>query len=315
MARIFPGFAFIYSGGQTNTSPSLSIGGQASFAAERYLSSQTYTQLAQPGVQIVHAARNAAGTGTLSYIAATKTFTWLSPDGYSSEATATESGFYTVGSTLSGFLRLSVTYSSLPSSDFTASIPIAEAQGSLFGSPSATELTNGVTEYRCVYLINESVSNASGITVSFTDNAPQSTVLIGSLFDPVSRYGTPSSKMNSLSLLSPLTGTPFLTPCTDPMAAREQLIVKQRDAGPFFMYYPTDVVQSSNGIDEYVAPQLADRYDSTNLLAQVSWGTSLSWPYINPGKMVSFYVKRTFPPNPVVPTYEYVDFDMSVTVS
>ena len=67
--------------------------------------------------------------------------------------------------------------------------------------------------------------------------------------------------------------------------------------GPFLRaaYEPIKSAQVSDGALTQLASQLADENDSTNVLAAVSWGDTISWNTLAIGGFVSVWVKRHIP--------------------
>jgi hypothetical protein len=222
-------------------------------------------------------------------------------------------GWAAVGKTDTGYLRLYVT--SLPGSDQSQSITIANTLNSLFGAPAGNEITNGVTEYRALYLVNETSSTLVDIVMVLTQDTAASDVTIGSTFNPVSQYATPRIDALNFGYLNPTIGCAPYSTSLSALFPREQLVGRNGNYAPKFHYFPTDMTQSSDGTTVDVEIQLVNRYDPTGKLGGVLWGTSLSWGTILPNKMVSFWLRRVIPPNPTIPVSENVSLDITFVTS
>lgn len=315
MARASPVLTFLYSGGAGNANPDLSFGGPASQAAGKYPASQSYTASTIPGIEIIHAARNTAGSGTLEYVFSTNSVKWTDPTSNVSEVILSGDGVVAVGDSVTGYLRLRITAGSLPGSDQSQSITVAQVRDTLFTNPSSNELTSGVTDYRALYLSNEAGNDAISATLTLTDNAPESGITIGSTFIPASRYSTPEADaldfgtMNSLLSVAPYSTSLSAHFPRTTMGAGTQIMT------PASGYFPQSYAQNSNGVDEDIEVQLQDGKDSSGKLVNVEWGSSLFWDTIPAGRMVSFWIRRVVPPGPATPTVERALFDLDFTVS
>lgn len=140
------------SGGASNADPNASLGGVMS--STRVLSQSATLPSNITGVVIDDAAGNAEGAGTLAFTAATSELTWTPNGGTAGAAVAvTEDGKYTIKGS-AGYLLISVTVASLPGTDQTDSITIANLANKTFDDISKAESYYGDTEYRAFYLVN-----------------------------------------------------------------------------------------------------------------------------------------------------------------
>mgnify|MGYP000222731137 CR=1 FL=1 len=314
MANATSHLALLYSGGAGNSSPAFSIGGAASTTPARYIHSQTFTPSTISGLEITHAARNPDGVGSLSFVAANKSVVWQNPLGVSTTlALDLSQEWAAVGSTTTGFLRLRVSPEMLPVTDAVQAITVAQANHTLFGAPASNEITAGLTDYRCLYLWNQSPVALSSVNLVLTDMAPASAVQIGSTFNSISQYKTTSADGLDFGTIHPLGS---VAPYTVSLAGgfrRERLEAKTRAGTPTMAFFPPDYGQDSDGATKDVDVLLADSLDSTNKLSAVLWGTSLYWGTIGAGRMVSLWVKRALPPNPTLPVTETILFDITFT--
>lgn len=122
------------------------------------LLSQTATLSASiAGVTVIDAADNALGAGTLLWDASESAFYYTPPSGTIGSAVAVagtgEIAVRGAGSN-AGYIRLSITFGSLPASDATRTVTVANDAGELFDDVTKAEALVGATEYRCVYLKN-----------------------------------------------------------------------------------------------------------------------------------------------------------------
>jgi hypothetical protein len=146
---------FVHSGGTSNESPSADLGGAISTAANKRIKSQSSTTPNTiTGVVITDAFGNPEGVGSLQYTNSTKTLGWK-PFGqttYYGVAIPTN-GTYLIGSS-AGYLVVTVTYASLPSSDKVDSLTISNVQQNVFDNVTAAQALTGKTSYRCHYVLN-----------------------------------------------------------------------------------------------------------------------------------------------------------------
>lgn len=315
MARATDALTLLYSGGAGNTNPELSIGGIVSSAANKDVLSQTWTPSTITGITIVYATRNALGAGYLSYTASNNSLTWLTFAGASSTIALAGSGKAAVGNPITGFLTVDVSAGALPLSDTGQSIVIGNALDTVFGPPSASEILNGATEYRCFYLKNRSTADAVDVVATLTTSTPQSTVTMGSSFAPLSSYGTTGAEWYTFRGLNLATGRPALTKSLSALTPRERLTLTNQDGTPRFPFYPSAGSQVSDGVAVDVDVFLQDKYDTTNLLNAVEWGATLAWSSIPAGKMVSLWLRRVMPANPVIPTAENIGLDFQLILT
>lgn len=302
-----------YSGGSGNSNPLLSLGGVVSSAAGRFPLSQSFTASTIPGVSILHAAKNPDGTGQLNYYASTGRLEWVTPDADTYSVAISSSGSYAIGDTIQGFIRVEVVYSSLPSVDASCNISVLTAEDSLFTRPSLAELNTGVVEYRSLYLHNQSTSGAEDVVLTRILGQYGSQIEIGSSFAGRSYYSTSEKEEVNFRLFNPVMNKGTFSISSTAHINREQLVATNRTGEPLFNFFPSSPVQSSDGETYDVEPAIADIYDSTNTLSMVEWGNSIYWPFIAPGAMVSFWIRRTVPAGPYTPSTEKVQFDINFT--
>jgi len=122
------------------------------------LLSQTATlSSAISGVAVIDAADNALGAGTLRFDASEVAFYYTPPSGVEGAAVVVSgSGEIAVrgSGTNAGYIRLTITFGSLPVSDATRTVTITSDMAELFDDVTKSQALNGSTEYRCVYIKN-----------------------------------------------------------------------------------------------------------------------------------------------------------------
>jgi len=149
------------SGGLANTDPALSLGGIMAAASVR--SQLTALPTNVTGVTIVNAESNAFGglsgdNGTLTFTQVGSTLTWSAAGESSGLAVAVAAdGRYTLESGTTGHIVVDVVFASLPVADQTdADITVSANANGIFDDISKIESLNGMTDYRCLYVKNES---------------------------------------------------------------------------------------------------------------------------------------------------------------
>lgn len=145
------------SGGTGNTDPNASLGGDVS--TER-IQSQTATGISNvTGVAIDYAGGNATGNGTLTWTEPANTLTWTPPSGTIGTAVAIDiaaNAKYTIkgGGSNPGYINVSTTFGSLPTTTQSDTIACANVANELFDDVSKAESYTGDSEYRCWYYKN-----------------------------------------------------------------------------------------------------------------------------------------------------------------
>ena len=141
------------SGGTGNTDPNASLGGALS--SERVLSQSTTALTNVTGVTIEYAAGNPLGLGTLTYTASGQTLTWTAFSGGAGTAVAVGSnGKYTLFSGSGGFLSVDIVAASLPGSNQSDNVTIANIANETYDDVTKQESFSGDNEYRCFYFKN-----------------------------------------------------------------------------------------------------------------------------------------------------------------
>jgi hypothetical protein len=152
-------YVMYHTGGGSNSDPALSIGGAISSA--RVLNQSAAGLSLITGVTIDDATGNAVGNGTLTYATSGQTLTWT-PYG-SSSGTAVAVGtngkyFIQGGGTGAGGLAITVVAASLPGSNVSDTITIANQTEKMFKNLTKAETLAGVTKYHCFAVKNTHAS-------------------------------------------------------------------------------------------------------------------------------------------------------------
>jgi hypothetical protein len=153
---------FVHSGGASNVTPSADLGGAISTAGgKRILSQSSTTPNTITGVVITDAFGNPEGVGSLQYTNATKTLGWK-PYGQTTYygVSVSTNGTYLIGSS-AGYLVVTVTYASLPSSDKVDSLTISNVQQNVFDNVTAAQALAGKVSYRCHYVLNSHATDTA----------------------------------------------------------------------------------------------------------------------------------------------------------
>lgn len=204
-----------YSGGTANTSQSASLGGLMSTAGSSKVLSQTATRSVSNigGLTLDDAAGNAIGNGTLTYTNTGQTLQWTPPGGSIGAAVAIgTNGTYCIigGGTHGAYIIVTVVSASLPGSNQTDTVVIANRVNQTFSDLSKNDSYVGKTDYRCFYIKNNHATDSAldvGIWInSLTSGADE--IHIG--LDPV---GVGTSETKSVTGIT-RTGSTATATCT-----------------------------------------------------------------------------------------------------
>jgi hypothetical protein len=162
-----------HSGGTTNVDPLADLGGARSTASGKRVQSQTASALNNLAgfVTIDDAYGNPEGVGSLSFNSTTNQLGWkpYSLSTYYGVNIATP-GTYLIGSS-SGYLV--VTTTTPPVSDKLDSVTISNNQHNVFPIVSEANSLVGITEYRCLYVLNSSATDAAtDVRIWINSNTP-----------------------------------------------------------------------------------------------------------------------------------------------
>ncbi len=120
----------------------------------------TYKTTAITGVTLADAAGNGIGDGTLTYTHSSTSLTWVPNNGGAGTAVDVVTdgdGTYVIqGSSDGGFIDCTIVGASLPTSNTTVTVTIAEDMNEIYDDVTKDESDSGVTRYRCIYYKNNS---------------------------------------------------------------------------------------------------------------------------------------------------------------
>lgn len=117
------------------------------------------------GVSVLDAADALAGSGTLRYVGSTKAFYYTPPSGTEGLAvvpTGTGEIIVRGSGSQAGYLRLSITYGSLPGTSSTVTATITNDATEIFDDVTKQQAIDGLVEYRCVYFKNDAATSILG---------------------------------------------------------------------------------------------------------------------------------------------------------
>ena len=163
MAATLADLKIVHSGGAANVDPNADLGGAISTAGAKDILSQTATAPTTiTGVVIDDAAGNAEGDGTLFFDSTNTTLRWTPLNGTAGTAVdVSADGAYAIqGGSNGGLLKVTVTSASLPSSDQTNTITIANIANNMFDDVAKADAKAGDVEYRGWYWENDHASDA-----------------------------------------------------------------------------------------------------------------------------------------------------------
>lgn len=158
-------FKIYLSGGSSNADPDLSLGGVES-SVETGVQSVSWDASSMAGVTLVASGGNrTVSTGTLTFDFAATTLKY-SPPGFSSgtqntvdvsvDGTYVLYGEDSTDLTAVGSIEVTVVSASLPGSNDTKDVTSTDTANNLFDDVTDTQSTSGHTDYRCVYIDNDS---------------------------------------------------------------------------------------------------------------------------------------------------------------
>jgi hypothetical protein len=149
-------FIIRLSGGASNVDPLLSLGGVMSTVGGGRVLSQSDSGLTITGVAIDDAMGNTVGSGSLFFDQSANTLRWTPPGGSAgTPVDVTGDGVYAIqGGGDGGVLLVTITNASLPSSDSTNTIVIANNAEGILDDVTKAEAKAGEFDYRGLYFEN-----------------------------------------------------------------------------------------------------------------------------------------------------------------
>ena len=162
-----------YTGAGSNSTPSLSIGGDISSVQ---VLSQTVTGLTTlTGVTINQGLGNSEGTGTLTYTQSTGSLTWTPPSGSIGTAVvvSTNGDYFIQGGSNGGALAITVVAASLPTSNVSNTLTVTNLEEKFFSHTTKAESLAGVTKYHAFAIKNTHATDSMvAIKLWVAENTP-----------------------------------------------------------------------------------------------------------------------------------------------
>lgn len=153
----------VHSGGAANVDPNADLGGAISTAGAKDILSQSATAPTTiTGVTIDDAAGNDEGDGTLFFDSTNTELRWTPFNGTAGASVdVSVNGDYAIqGGNNGGLLKVAIVAASLPSSDQTNTITIANIANNMFDDVAKADAKAGDTEYRGVYWENDHAADS-----------------------------------------------------------------------------------------------------------------------------------------------------------
>ena len=168
------------------------------------------------GVTVNDAAGNAIGNGTLTFNFSATTLTWTPPSGSAGTVVdVSVDGVYAIqGANNGGVVVVTIIAVNLPGANTSNTITIAALANQMFDDVTKDESDTGMTDYRLVYIKNDSVDTKKEVKLWIASNATgEDSVSIG--LDPagVSAAGAIIADENTAPV-----GVTFTAPSTDAAA-------------------------------------------------------------------------------------------------
>lgn len=182
--------------------------------ATEILSQDAALSSAISGVTVLDAADNELGAGSLRYVVATDSFYYTPPDDSEGAAVVVSGDGEIVvrgANGNSGYLRLDITYASLPVANASTTVTVTHSLNDIFDDVTKAEALDGRTEYRCIYLKNAAADSILGAGVWIhQDSAGGDSIAIG--LDPAGVGGTATTIASETEIP---TGVTFSQPASE----------------------------------------------------------------------------------------------------
>ena len=283
--------ALYYSHTGNPDNPALSLGGKrgVSFGGVSFSASPMV-----PGVQVLSVHRMRPGSHTLHFNAATRTVSLVMLAGLLeyTAAVAPSQSTVVVGSREAGFAVVQIDAGAMTTSNITLDVTLR--RNTLFPDPSLLALGSGETQYRCLYLFNDTDQEVANVQLAVQDDSVDTVTVASEFTSDVSLAGF-SSMQTPRSIhhraLDP-TGWGGVFFMENAPQMHSEISVNSL---PVILAAPA-TTQASDG-DTIQTPMLIeDVYDSQGRLGGLTFGPSLAWPKIPPRRGVTFWVRRVQPP-------------------
>lgn len=186
--------------------------------ATELLSQNMTLSSAITGVTVLDGADNALGIGALRFDARTMSFFYTPPggvEGLGVVVSTTDEYMIRGSGSMAGYIRLSITFGSLPVTSQTRTVTVTSVTGGVFGDVTKANALAGLISYRCIYLKNTHPTDqlyGSAIWIN-ADSVGGDYISLG--LDPAGVGGTAATIANDT--ISPV-GVTFTTPLSESTA-------------------------------------------------------------------------------------------------
>ena len=169
----FADLAFYYTGAGSNSTTSLSIGGDISSVRIRFQACTGLTTLT--GVTLDDGFGNLEGDGTLSYTVSTTSLTWTPYGGSAGTAVdiSADGTYFVQGANDGGGLCITVVAASLPTANTSNTVTVVNNEEKWYLDQTKAESLAGVTKYHCWAVKNvHATLPIIGIKLWIAENTP-----------------------------------------------------------------------------------------------------------------------------------------------
>lgn len=172
MAISIDNIKLVMSGGSSNTTIGLSLGGALSTQSNGIITSQLTDATTIAGITINYAASNPVGVGVISWDNVNQRIGWQPPNSSNTVYTSvTTNGTYLIGNA-AGYIMVTVVYASLPATVITEYIGVVNKTQNVFADIQPLDSLLGTVKYRCVFIKNTNVEPLLNTTIWWASTPP-----------------------------------------------------------------------------------------------------------------------------------------------
>jgi hypothetical protein len=298
------------SGGAANTNPNAALGGDLS--SERILAQSTTALTNITGVVIDYAGGNPTGAGTLTYVNAAKTLQWQ-PYGLTAGVAVNvpADGRYALFGE-DGELLVTVDYSSLPGTNQSDGVTVANIANEVWDDVTKAESFAGDVEYRCTYFTNTHDADPFLSVAAYIASQPSpGAIAIGvdpaGVGDGVTRSVNSITRSGTVATVTTAASHGYADGQTVRIIGADQtqyngLVVIDATGADTFTYTvagspatpATGTLQCSRGVPLTVANE-GTAPSGVAFSAPVTSGTALDLGQVGIGECVPLWTRRTIP--------------------
>ena len=202
-----------YSGGGSNSTTTASTGGAISTA--RVLSQTASAFTTMTGVTVDDAIGNGVGDGTFTFTATGTTAQWNPSGGAIGTAVdiSTDGSYFIQGANDGGGLCITVVAASIPTSNVTNTLTIANQTEKHYLDQTKDESDVSATKYHCFAIKNTSAETMKAVTLYISENTPGADTINIALDPLAASSGTPGPTDTTDEDNAPtITPNTFVTP-------------------------------------------------------------------------------------------------------